>query len=190
MKKLTLIILAVLISSSILAQDKIITPPLSLSFGMSDVAFKTIMNKNGTYSETKTQDYGKSISYDLVNIGSSTATIFTGKFVNNKLFEINMYYLVEDEDIQDKYDEICEIISNKYGKGDEKRVFRYPYEDGDEDFVQAVKGGYTDIITFWIFTNALSVEILKVPAIKVIYQSDSLYNEVEKIINGKNKDQF
>lgn len=190
MKKVLIISLLVFISSMILAQEKIITPPLGLTFGMNETDFKAVMNKYGTFKSKSSQSYGFGIHYNTVKIGSTTASLVIGKFVENKLFEIVAIYIVEDEDIQRKYKEICEIITTKYGKGEETRKFRYPYEDGDDDFVIAVKGGYTDISTLWVLTNAISVEINKIPAINLIYQSTSLYDLVEKNKNSKNIDQF
>lgn len=190
MKKLTLIILAVLISSLIIAQEKIITPPLGLTFGMNETAFKSVMNKYGVYGSRTVQTYGIALSYNDVKIGSTTASFVIGKFVEDQLFEIGAFYIVEDADIQNKYNEICEIITNKYGKGDEIRNFRYPYKDGDDDFVMAVKGGYTDISTIWSLTNSIAVGINKAPAITLIYQSTSLYEIVRQKMNNKNIDQF
>ncbi len=190
MKKALIISLLVFVSSMIFAQEKIITPPLGLTFGMNETDFKAVLNKYGTFKSRTSQSYGFGINYNEVKIGSTIASLVIAKFVDNKLFEIGAYYIVDDEDIQSKYNEICQIITTKYGRGEETRNFRYPYKDGDDDFVMAVKGGYTDISTVWVLTNAISVEINKIPAINLIYQSTSLYDIVEKNKNNKNVDQF
>ena len=180
MKRLILFSCLILLPSYIIGQLKPITPPLGLTFGMSEDSFKSIMKKYGEFDQSYNQPYGKALSYINVKIGNTTSDIVGAKFVNNKLFEVTLYYLVEDIDIHLKYREFCNIFEDKYGTGKEIRYFISPYQEKDGHFVEAVKNGKAKIFTLWESVNTITVTIDKLPAIEINYQSVSLYDEARK----------
>jgi hypothetical protein len=192
MKKLICISVMLFTAIASYSQSNL-NPPIGLTWGSTVESTKQVLNKLGTFGEISDASYGKFLRYDKVAIGTTSADVVFLKFTNNKLFEIKIAYYVEDADIQSKYDQICQIITSKYGKGNEYRTFKYPYEDKASDFEMAVKGGYADISTFWIdmFTDgAITVEINKIPGIILGYQNSDLFKEARKASDSKDNVSF
>jgi hypothetical protein len=176
----------------LMGQDKMITPPLGLTFGMRESAYKTAMLKYGTFDKAEDEAYGRSLNFLNVSIGNTKSFVFVGKFVNNKLFEVVVGYNDDITEIEERYKDICSIISSKYGQGKSFRNFKYPYEDKEEDFELAVRSGHADIVTYWgtYETNEISVEINKIPAVSITYQSTTLVEEAVKKVDNNNSSQF
>lgn len=188
-----MMVLFLLISLATFAQERL-TPPLGLSFGMTLESAKIKLNSAGTFNKSGISDFGKTLTYEKVKIGSTVSDMVMCKFVNNALFEVVIFYLIENTEIEEKYAEFCTIIRNKYGEGESYRNFKYPYEDTADDLEMAVKGGYASIVTYWSksFTNsdAISVEIISAPAIKLSYQNGTLIDEATKVKTDKDKVAF
>lgn len=195
MRKYFGIMILLIMSVTMFGQTKL-SAPIGLTFGNSLESAKQILNQVGTFVEKTSRPYGISVQYSEVKIGATTADVVMCKFVNNKLFEVCVYYKADDEKIQSMYDNFCSIINTKYGKGKSFRIFRYPYKDGDEDFITAIEGGYADIETYWTHwtheeeDDAIVVEIIKVPAIRISYQNGVLFNEAKRIEDNKNNASF
>lgn len=190
MKRLALLFISVWVLSTLSAQDKVITPPLGLTFGMNESEFETAMARYGTPDSTTIEDFGEQVSFTDVKIGNTTADYFLGNFVDGKLFEAAVVYFVDDDKLQDKYDELCKIITSKYGTGESTRKFLFPFEDDEATFVDAVKGGYTEIMTLWQITNYIAISITYTPAVCLLYQSAELKEIADKKIEQKNAEQF
>lgn len=189
MKKLfVLFALMLFVIANTFGQSKIVTPPLGLSFGMSKQQVKAILKNNGTLSNESTD---KCLFYLEIKIGNNVASYMLLSFVNDKLYECGASFQVSDNMIQSNYDTYCKIISDKYGEGRSRRDFRFPYEDGDEYFVSAVKGDYTNIMTIWEYaTTRVLVCITTKPFILILYADLVLRDVALKIEDSKNNKDF
>lgn len=89
--------------------------------------------------------------------------------------------------IKTNYSEICDIISLKYGKGVEKREWKFPYSENYGDFATAVHGGYANISTRWYKTNYITASIIsfqyKYLLVLLVYASESLSDKARLEFN-------
>lgn len=192
MKKLFILLFAMMMFS--LNAQKSLTPPVGLSFGMNLESAKQKLDPIGTFDESVTAVYGKRITYYNVKIGSTVSDMMGCKFVNDKLYEVVIFYDATHSEIENKYNSLCAIITDKYGEGQSYRNFKYPYEDKASDIEMAIKGGYANIATYWLkqFNNedGISVKITSGMAIMLIYQHGVLTNEAINISTIKDKNAF
>jgi hypothetical protein len=198
MKSLVLksILLSIMIISSIssLAQEVELKGAMGLTFGSNKATVKKIMASKGAILMSDKADI---IAYTDFPIGTLKAYILFCKFVNDKLYEIVANFdPVLEAKTQERYDEICEIISSKYGKGDSRRLFTGTYTDGDGFEMQAIRLGNADIATFWVnFKNGsgIIVEIVSINdalRVKLTYQDGVLIDDAIKRDNLKNVSDF
>lgn len=165
--------------------------PVGLEFGSSLSTVKAKLSSRGKFDNEGKLEYGTSLTFLDVKIGSLTAFLAMTKFVDNKLFEVNFIFESENSnEIQDLYRKISNIIEGKYGIGKSYRDFKYPYSDGDDDMIIAIKNGYADISTYWTnFTNesdAISTEILSISdmlSVSLCYQNGELYEKAQAKVN-------
>jgi hypothetical protein len=98
-------------------------------------------------------------------------------FVDDKLFDVTMYYDEIEGNLQKGFDQLKETIDNKYGIGESYRSFDSPYKDGDGFEMQAISVGKGSISSYWTFKNAtLSLEISESLGIELCYQESKLSN--------------
>jgi hypothetical protein len=191
--KSLLFTLIVTIPISLFSQKEL-TGALGLTFGMDNNSVKKIIAQRGGIIKTGIEG---SLSITNISMGTKKPDMVICKFVNNKLFEIGIYFIPTVEaKTQELYDEISGIIASKYGEGQSFRHFSNVYTDGDGYEMQAVKLGYADIVTYWsnfLNKNAIALQIYPLSNnlyIKLIYQDDRLATEVEKQQSIKDKAEF
>jgi hypothetical protein len=193
MKKIIIFSLLIILPFTIIAQQEM-NGALGLIFGMNKENVKsTITNKGGTYKVINES----SLTITNLKMGTKMPIIILARFINNKLFEIEVIFLaILESKTQELYNELQAIIENKYGKGESLRKFEGIYEDGDGFEMQAVRKGYATIITFWSDfknNNAISLEIAcdnDIVVVKLLYQDGVLINEVIKKQDEKNAKDF
>lgn len=192
--KTKMMVLFLFISLATFAQESVI-PPLGLSFGMTLEAVKIELNLVGTFKVVADYDYGTALDYEDVHTDYGKADLVVTKFVNNALFEVSIYYIVENTEIVKIYDEFYEYFIDKYGEGTTYRNFKHPYEDTDPtdeyELLYGIELGYADVITYWLkpFTNddGITFETLSsIPAIRIAYQNGVLTEKAMKVETNKN----
>ena len=188
---LAVLFLTCMISS--FAQTEL-TGAMGLTFGMNPNSVQSVMEKKGGI--VKTLKNGKFIITNVI-MGTKKPAMVLCDFVNNKLFDIGIYFTPSLEaKTQDLYDEISEIIVSKYGKGESIRHFKGIYTDDDGYEMQAVKLGNADIVTYWskfLNNNAICLQIYPLTEslyVKLTYQDDRLAAEAEKQQATKDKAEF
>lgn len=197
--KIILSIATILFTVSAYSQTNV--PPdgaAGLKFGMSPSEVKAIWKNKGTlYQDYETiKSTIGSLSYIDISVGNEKFDVATAKFVNNKLYEISVMKLPEREAFaQGIYDNLQEILNNKYKKGNSYRIFTGIYEDGDGYEMQAVRLGNADIATYWDYspTSIISLKITPLSQsiiIEMNYQSVVLFKDVDKIIKAANTSEF
>lgn len=170
--------------------------PMGLAFGSDMASVKSVMNNKGTFDSENIQSYGKSLLYSGVSVGVKNATLASFKFTDNKLFEVSLVFEPSREtEIEDMYDSICDIINAKYGRGESFRNFKYPYDDTDDDFLIALKGGYATIKTYWMKfddEDSITVGIEKYGSLCVIlkYQNGKLIDQAQNKQKELNTSEF
>lgn len=167
-----------------------------VKYGMSPSEVKAIWRTRGTlYQDYElTQPKLGSIFFTKIKVGSVTFDIGGAKFVNDKLYEIALSKLPnEDAFAQTIYDELKDILMSNHQNGQSIRRFESPYEDGDGYEMQAVRVGKGTIATYWIFEDSvISLEIYPSTngvSVRLQYQSD-LVKEAKNILNAVNKNEF
>lgn len=186
-----------LISLASFCQSKL-DAPLGLIFSSNRATVKSnLSSKDGVFDKESKHIYGTSLIYNDIKIGSLKSETSIFKFVDDKLFEVNLFFSpTHNNEIQDIYDDICKIIFDKYGKGESFRNFKYPYEDKADDQIIAMKKGYADITTFWLKfsdSDAITAKILPFDEdieVKLSYQSGNLLKLAMKKQEIQNKNDF
>jgi hypothetical protein len=154
--------------------EKTITAPIGLSFGMSVAQVKAAMAKKGAILDAKYSKKDRLI-FNNVKVGPKTTDFIKLLFVDDKLFDVTMYYNEIQGNLQKGFDQLKETLENKYGSGEYYRNFDSPYKDGDGYEMQAIKLGKGYISSYWTFKNAsISLEIDETLAIKLGYQDSEL----------------
>ena len=121
-----------------------------------DVCQKKILSKYGYKADAKNStEY--SLSYRNIQFGGNVCPGIVLGFMNNKLF---VGKIIITPDTQQKlltlYESIVDDISMKYHQpNDNSYKFLYPYNGNlsDGEALIAVKGGYSDISSYWEFNN-------------------------------------
>jgi hypothetical protein len=154
--------------------ERTLNAPIGLTFGMYKEKAKAIMfNKKGKL-DVKRSVVDKLI-YGNVKVGGKMTDFIVLLFVDNKLFDVSIYYFDLDARQQENYDKLKETIDNKYGFSETYRTFKSPYTDGDGYEMQAIKVGKGSITTYWSLKNGIiSLEILVTMNICVGYQDTKL----------------
>lgn len=201
MKKFILLFSALLmIVVTSFAQTEL-TGALGLTFGMNKDSVISVMQTKGvTPYETK----DNLLSFKDVPIGTKTADrvycylVTDPTKTSNKILHTMKVVFVSDLEAhtQSLYDEIKSILETKYGKADKSyRTFQSPYTDGDGYEMQAVRVGKASISSYWNFKyeNTVSIELNASGSlyyIAIFYQDATLYKEVKKEQENKNKNSF
>jgi hypothetical protein len=190
----TLLFALMMVFSISLAAQTELTGALGLTFGMNAGTVKSIMQKKGGIVESAING---NLSITNVTMGTKKPAMVICKFVNNKLYDIGVYFIPTVEaKTQELFDEISSTIVSKYGEGRSFRHFSGKYTDGDGFEMQAVKLGFADIATYWskfLNNNAISLEIYPLKDnlyVKLTYQDDRLAAEGEKQDATKNNAEF
>lgn len=174
--------------------NKPVQGAFGLTFGSSKINVKEVMRKHNAeiYDEKQTH-----LLYKDVVLGSQKSDLLWCMFVNNKLYEIRALFSPEvDEYAQALFNELKEIIDNKYEKGVYFRRFKGIYKDGDGFEMQAVKSGNGYIKSYWVdpnFKSTISLEIIplnKSLTVTLIYQDVTLTEEAVKLQGSMDADIF
>jgi len=182
-KKIALIFLLIVFSTSLIAQPEL-TGAMGITFGMNANSVKRIMVQKGGIVIPSTNG---NLTITNITMGTMRPGIVICKFVSNKLFDISICFIPTLEaKTQELYDEISGIIVSKYGEGKSFKNFKGIYSDGDGYEMQAVKLGNADIATYWSYflnKNIIALQICPLSEnlyIKLTYQDDKLAAEAEK----------
>jgi hypothetical protein len=161
-------------SIEITLSERTLNAPIGLTFGMSTEKAKAFMLRKNVKLDTKYSKKDK-LFYNNVKVGSKTADFITLLFVDNKLFDVTIYYDVTNGRIQETYDLLKETIDNKYAYVAPYRNFDKPYFDGDGYEMQAIKLGKGSISTYWGLKNGtISLVIEQSLEISIGYQEINL----------------
>jgi len=181
MKKSILVTMLLLLSYTTFCQttetplnEKILSAPIGLSFGMSIIQVKAVMAKKGATPDVK---YSKNdrLIFNKVKAGPKTTEFIKMLFVDDKLFDISMHFNEIEGNLQRGFDQLKEPLDSKYGPGELFRSFDYPYKDGDGYEMQAIRLGKGSISSYWTFKNAtISLEISETLDIELGYQDTEL----------------
>jgi hypothetical protein len=174
MKKLPFLILLIL-SISVSAQTKQIEGFLGIKFGSTKEQTIAAMKLRGAILKTSTND-PDILEFKNVKLGHRDAVIFDVRFVKNKAFQADFYFLapLESQTIE-YYDGLVSDISDVYGPGKSFKNFKSPYQDGDGFEMTAIKLGKAEYSTFWIIgDNSIAEKILPAMGIKLTYQDTAL----------------
>ncbi len=160
MKRTTLVFILFFLSFKAFSQttetplkEKILNAPIGLSFGMSIAQVKSVMAKKGAIPDIKYSKRDKLI-FNKVKVGPKMSEFIILLFVDDKLFDVTIFYYELEGKLQEGFDQIKETIDNKYGVGASYRKFDSPYNDGDGFEMQAIRLGKGSISSYWNFKNA------------------------------------
>lgn len=154
--------------------ERTLSAPIGLTFGMSKEKAKLIMLNKKAKLDVKRSLVDKLI-YGNVKVGGKMTDFIVLLFVDNKLFDVSIYYFDLEARQQENYDKLKETIDSKYGFSETYRTFKSPYKDGDGYEMQAIKVGKGSITTYWSLKNGIiSLEILETMNICVGYQETKL----------------
>jgi hypothetical protein len=174
--KFALLIAFALVSLSLRAQEKEIDSFLGIKFGATKAEVLRAMTARGSILDTKenTPDIQQ---YKNVKLGFRKVDLFSVRFVNDKVFQADFYFLapLEAQTIE-FYDKIVEDVNDVYGKGNAYKTFKTPYEDGDGYELTAIKTGKATYRTYWTRKNTIVAEIVPAMAVKLQYQDSELVN--------------
>lgn len=150
---------------------------IGLEFGASrNNVIEILQYRGGSIDKSMSND--EMLVFDNIKIGGRKTIYISTWFVDNKLFEINVYFSPSlDPAVQQLFDEIKENLENKYGKSMCVRNFKGVYKDGDGYELQALRGGYADIVCWWnsfIDGNTIILKITTTLDVHINYQSDEL----------------
>lgn len=177
MKKILLFIGLFLINFYSNAQTDSLTGCMGIKFGYTTSQVRTaVTNKNvGFNLYTNTPDI---VSYTEGKFAGRTCVGAVFAFYDNKLHTIKILLNPEYEPKSyDLYLEVRGELSEKYGLSyTESHIYRSPYSEGDGYVTSAVKGGYADITSYFIFPdgNVLVIEITKSLSVMLTYQDSKL----------------
>ena len=190
MKKLSLFIFFIIIPILVFGQAEL-TGAIGLTFGMDQTSVKDILIKKGGTLSREMDNY---ISFIKVPIGKKTADVVICQFIDSKLFEIDADFIpVAESETKELYDEVKQIIIDKYGESGSFKIFNGIYEDGASFEMQAIRTGNESIATYWTdfrIGNSIALEIKanrNLVYVSLIYQDGLLMGEVEKKEYGKIK---
>jgi hypothetical protein len=181
MKNITIMLISLLsfnihgqTTEEIPLNEKILTAPIGLSFGMSPAQVKVVMAKKKSIPDLKLSKKDRLI-FNKVKVGPKTTNFIMMLFVDGKLFDVMMFYDELEANLQERFDVLKETLDNKYGSGEYYRNFESPYHDGDGYEMQAIRLGKGSISSYWTFKNAtISLEITESLDIKLVYEDEKL----------------
>lgn len=190
MKKLTLIILLIAVCFEIKAQEKQIDSFLGIKFGSSKAQVLKAMSARGSTLDLAKSN-GDFQNYKNVKIGTRKVDVFSIRFVDDKVFQADFYFIPELEaKTIDLYNDIVEDVTNVYGTGSPFKNFQHPYEDGDGFELSAIKLGKATYNTYWNRINSIVVSIIPAMAVKLEYQDDVLVKVAIEKQNQIKKDDY
>ncbi len=196
MKKLFFVLIVLLVSSTLFAQDsQELKGPIGLEFGMNKESVTSILKSKQAVLQSSESDV---IIFKALKLGSKQPELGFCKFINDKLFEVVFIFNPKLEaKTQSEFDEISDIIENKYGKPSNSfRNFNGIYKDGDGYEMQAVRTGNATISNYWTnFKNESAISIKLFPSDNSVfvllgYQDGILIDEAVKKQNDKNTSEF
>lgn len=190
MKKILLGAL-LLLSTSLFSQTNlpdtlIVNPPIGLKFSMSVIEVKNYMLSKKIEIDLKYSNSNRVI-YNHVKIGNITYDFIKLSFDDNgKLFGVRCSFVpTNNATLQNYYDDVRNMIIDKYYIGESYRNFESPYHDGDGYEMQAISLEKGSISTYWTFKNSMiSLYIDKTMSIELSYQDIKLaeiYFEKQKV---------
>lgn len=184
MKRYLLIVLLVS-SFTLRAQEKQVDSFLGIKFGSSKSEVLKAMTARGSVLNSK-ESKADVQNYDNVKIGNRRVDLFSVRFVDNKVFQADFYFIPKLEaNTIDFYNEIVQDITLVYGAGDSFKNFQKPYEEGDGYELTAIKLGKAKYKTYWTRKNTIVTEIIPdAMAIRLEYQDSDL---VQIAINKQNE---
>lgn len=192
MKKILLFIGLLFITFYSNAQTDTLTGCMGIKFGFTTTQVRTaITSKNAGFNlYTNTPDI---VSYTEGKFAGRTCVGAVFAFYENKLYTIKILLDPEYEPkTYDLYLEVREELSQKYGLNyTEAHIYRSPYSEGDGYLTTAVKSGYVDIGSYFIFPdgNVVSIEITKSLSVMLTYQDSKMATKsVEENNNKRSKD--
>ena len=152
---------------------------------------QAMMKRNATRSEAT--DNGEIIIYSDTFIGKEAQIAFY--FYNNQMWQAGAFISSPKYQVIDNWEEICDLIAEKYGKPTNKFFyFKSPYRDGDGFETQALQLGKATAAWYWFFPvsndkeeNGLSCKINTSLIIVIMYQNGELAKEAttaQKIQNS------
>lgn len=112
-------------------------------------------------------------------------------FFKNQFSDAIVIYKYEINRAFQKYDEMCSLISSKYGEPTSRsRWFKTPYEDGDGYEEQAIKLNKGHVSSTWVFGdgNTISTYIVDNLDVFVDYCNTELDNKSKAARDAKSAD--
>jgi hypothetical protein len=168
---------------------------LGLTFGCSKQQANTILTQKGGVMD-KVNSKNDIIIFDKLKFGVRKPEFVSLKFVNNKLYEINIYFSTMESLTQELYNSVRSDIEKKYFEGECYRNFDGIYHDGDGYEMQAVKLGYAKINCFWTnFKNNTSERVIQLGIdvgllVVLTYQDTKILEEKIKQNDIKNNQDY
>lgn len=148
--------------------------------------YKYVTNSGNGYFFTSNKSENKQI---FVYVHPSTKVVY----------HLNVDIISSDNwtTLNSKYDEISEILSEKYNKVDYQMSFEYPFEDAKTNYeiMTAIKTGHAMIYRSYRDENGKSIilsisHITSETSVKISYIDNDLYDNVKEIEKNELKNQY
>ncbi|SHG07797.1 hypothetical protein [Pedobacter caeni] len=190
MKKHLITLLIVAVSTIAFSQTTPITGVYGIPFGSSQETIISNMKAKG-YTRDLTEK--ENLTFKKVKFGAFNNCHLVFYMFKNKLFQ-GLILMIPDLDakIIDRYEDVVEELSRKYGEGEPFTKFKYPYEKGDGHELTAIKLGKAEYKTFWakdeigIITAYISSNLV----VGVKYQDKNLIKEAVAEQNKSNTSEY
>ena len=192
MKKPILIAFLLIPFFSFAQTKKSIDSFLGIKFGSSVAQVKAAMQARGSVFDP-VNSKGDFIMFDKVTLGSRKPQVFGVKFANGQACGAVFIFKpsLEARTIE-YYDDLKKDITEVYGDGESKKIFKSPYKDGDGDELTAIESGYADYSTLWFDDkrNVIAETISSEMEITLLYQDAALESTAKEKDKAKEKADF
>jgi len=190
---ITLLFFILTVGSLAQHSTETLNPPLGLTFGQSKEQAKLILNTKGGTIDPEYCN-AEQLCYDRIRIGTFQSSFIIARFVDNKLWDVDVYFVSDPESKTfDLFHELRMTLTSKYGTPNRcKSEFNGIYKDGDGYELLAVKAGYADICCVWAYMSN-SMIMLTIPtslAITLSYIDGALAVYVDIKQGQKNNNDF
>jgi len=193
MKKLLFITLLLIPCLGFSQTTKPIEGFLGIKFGSSKDEVIAAMKAKGYKPGVSNNNSDPILDFGSITYGHRQTTEFGVKFVDNKAYQAVFIFKADEEPKTIiYYNNLINDINENYGPGDQHRIFRSPYADGDGDEITAISGGYADYFTNWFDSNKndIQVKITSEMNVIVFYTNGTLADQAKAKAKEKEKGDY
>ena len=176
------ILFIILISTSCLAFAQTIKPITEFSglkFGCDSDGFKAGIQRMGGKFWPQQSSPGV-LAFTNVPYGTRKTVFFKGKFVDNKMYEVDLVFANDTNASAILYfNALITDVNKIYGKGSPSMKINPPYKEGDGKELEAIKSGNAQYIYYWYDDrnkNKIAVTIDRFLTVYMVYVDSELSN--------------